>query len=36
MQTSCTNYAVFIDGKFVTSEVLTEKKLMKFLSLEHL
>lgn len=27
----CTNYAVFIDGKFVTSEVLTEKKMDKFL-----
>ncbi len=28
----CTNYAVFMNGKFVTSEVLTEKKMDKFLT----
>lgn len=27
----CTNYALFIDGHFITSEVLTEKKILKYL-----
>lgn len=32
----CTNYAIFMNGKFVSSEVLTEKKLMKYLEAHHL
>lgn len=32
----CTNYAIFMNGIFVTSEVLTEKKLMQYLDAHHL
>lgn len=30
--TPCTNYSLFVDGNFITSEILTEKRLIKVLS----
>lgn len=34
--TPCTIYSLFINGEFVTNEILTEKKLMEYLQTYHL